>query len=96
MSVRAKFKVTKIECQSHSRRKAGKTGYQPQDMETVEMRTVILNPVHATDESENARFWNATPTGEVRLGTINPEAWSYFTLDKEYYLTFELAPEPAP
>jgi len=93
MSVRAKFRVSTIECQPYTRQKPGVKGYGPEDVEKVEMRTIKLVPVNATDDQdhENTRFWNASPSGEVRLGTINPEAWAYFDLDGEYYIEFTKA-----
>lgn len=86
MSVRAKFKVLKIESQSHMTRKAGGAA---NEYERVEMRTIVFQPVYSDDlESENRRFWNASPSGEIRLGTINPAAWEAFELDREYYVDF--------
>jgi len=95
MSVRAKFKVTRIEASTGSRAQRDadgnilkdERGYQKN--ETCEMRTVVLSTVYSPDpNSENGKFWAASPSGEVRLGTINPEAWSRFELDKEYFLDF--------
>ncbi len=59
------------------------------------MRTVVLQPVYANNDPqhENSRFWDATPTGEIRLGTINPAAWEAFELNREYYVDFTPAPE---
>lgn len=78
MSVRAKFKVAKIE--------RALVGGQ-------EMQTVVLNPVYGNSdpEHENTKFWKYTPSGEVRLGTINAAAAAYFELDGEYYLDFTKA-----
>lgn len=81
MTVRAKFKVAKIE--------SSLNGYQ-------EMRTIVLVPVYgATDDPthENAAFWTYTPSGEIRLGTINPEAWQQFDLGASYYIDFTPAPK---
>jgi hypothetical protein len=33
-------------------------------------------------------FWDASPSGGLTLGTINPAAWEQFELGKEYYLDF--------
>lgn len=91
--VRAKFKVTRVERQmGMSRRKhddgtyaLSPTGGQIYD--NVEQRTVVLHPVYSEDpKSENAKFWDSSPTGELRLGTVNPAAWQAFELDKEYYI----------
>jgi hypothetical protein len=60
------------------------------------MRTLVFSPVYSQDpESENKKFWDASPQGEVRLGTVNPEAWKQFELGQEYYLDFTLASAPA-
>jgi hypothetical protein len=84
MSVRAKFRVLRVEITQISTRTPGKDEYH-----ATEMRTIILNPVYSSNpESENAKFFASTPNGEIRLGTINPNAWSYFQIDKEYYIDF--------
>jgi hypothetical protein len=90
MSVRAKFKVDKVESTLQQRKKNPSGGWDAENMEAVEMRTVVLSPVYANGdpEHENTKFWNATPAGEIRLGTINPEAWSAFELGKEVYVDF--------
>ncbi len=79
MSVRAKFKVNRIE------RSLFRDG--------VEVQTIVLSPVYSHDkDSENARFYQATPSGEIRLGTVNAAAAAAFELEGEYYVTFERAP----
>ena len=61
--------------------------------EQVELRTLRFAPVYANNDPahENSKFWRASPSGEVKLGTVNPEAWSKFVLGKEYYLDFTVA-----
>lgn len=97
MSVVAKFKVQRVECSQIQKRKADapSTSYQPKDYEDIEMRTVILVPVYGNGDPnhENTKFWDATPTGEIKLGTVNPSAWQYFKLGGEYLITFEEAPQ---
>lgn len=44
------------------------------------------NPNH-----ENTKFWKASPSGEIKLGTVNKDVWPHFELDAEYYVTFEKA-----
>jgi hypothetical protein len=39
-------------------------------------------------DSENARFTQATPWGEIKLGIDNPAALSQFVAGKEYYVDF--------
>ena len=92
MSVRAKFKVHKVEATMGS--KVVGRNEQGRDMyESCEMRTIHLQPVYGNGdpEHENTKFWQASPQGEIRLGTINPAAWEAFELNKEYYVTFDLA-----
>ena len=92
MSVRSKFKVNKIERTLSSKRDGvddkGRDRYV-----NVEMNTIVMSPVYANNdpEHENSKFWNATPSGEIRLGVINLEAALEFELDKEYYVDFSPA-----
>jgi len=69
-TVRAKFICTKSE-------DPGPAGH----------KTVILHPVYSTDpESENKRFWDATPNGELRMYLTNPSLKDHFQIGKQYYL----------
>lgn len=57
--------------------------------EPVEMRSLVFLPVYSNVEgSENRKFWDSSPSGRIELGTVNPEAWKCFSLDKEYYIDF--------
>lgn len=86
MTVRAKFKVQRIEASQTTVRKQGGADNQ---YELVEVRTIVLMPVYSPDPaSENGRFWAASPSGEIKLGTINPNAWQAFELGSEYYVDF--------
>ncbi len=76
MSVRAKFKVQRIE------RSLWRTG--------VEVQTIVLHPV-VIGSQENAQFYEATPSGEIKLGTVNAEAAAQFELEGEYYVDFTKA-----
>jgi hypothetical protein len=80
MMVRAKFKVDAIE-----NTKYGKTG---KVLTTIKMTPVYPgeNPTH-----ENKKFWDASPSGELRLGTVNAKAVEYFELGEEYYIDFTKA-----
>lgn len=93
MSVRAKFKVDEIRRSHTSRMIDPAKGYYPDNLERVEMRTVVMSPVYTNNdpEHENTKFWNASPSGKLELGTINPEAWRHFELGKEYYVDFHPA-----
>lgn len=76
MSVRAKFKVNEITEHAY--------GMQL-------MKTIKLEPVRkdSDPESENSKFWAASPSGEIRLGTINLDAAAQFVINAECYVTFD-------
>ncbi len=92
MSVRAKFKVTRIEategCKQTGVNEQGRPTY-----ERCELRTIVLTPVYQNGDPnhENNIFWQASPSGEIRLGTINPAAWEQFELGAEFYIDFTRA-----
>jgi hypothetical protein len=74
MTVRAKFKVSEITEHAYGDKR---------------MKTIKLQPVYSSKEgSENKTFWEASPNGEIRLGTINMAAADYFELNGEYYIDF--------
>lgn len=77
MNVRAKFIVDSIK----------RSNYSPKELCTVEMRPVTPS---SDEEEENKKFWEATPSGSLELGCINPEAAEFFKLGEEYYLDFTL------
>lgn len=52
----------------------------------VEFQTVY--EPDGTKNDENARFTQATPWGNIRLGIDNPAALSQFEPGKEYYVDF--------
>lgn len=78
MTVRAKFKVDSITRQKHW------------DAAKGEFQTIDLSPVGG-NSPENAAFYAATPSGSIKLSTINKEAGSYFELGGEYYIDFTKA-----
>ena len=54
--------------------------------------TVSMNPVYSDDpNSENRRFWNATPAGSIEMTINNPAAFNQFTEGQEYYVDFSPA-----
>lgn len=55
--------------------------------------TVKLQPVYAPDDdgSENHKFWQASPSGEITLSINNPAGAETFELGKEYYVDFTRA-----
>lgn len=93
MSVRAKFKVGEIRSVQHSARIDTAKGWEKENLHRVEMRTIVLDPVSGNGDPghENTKFWNQTPSGQIQLGTINPEAWAEFELGGEYYIDFTKA-----
>lgn len=89
MTVRCKFRLDEIRiCTSTRQNVEGK--WVP-----VELRTLIFNPVSSTSP-ENKLFWAATPTGQIQLGMVNPEAWQRFELGHEYYFDASPAAAEAP
>jgi hypothetical protein len=78
MSVIAKFKVMSIEKREHWVKDAGF------------LSTIKMSPVYDSNpDSDNARFFAATPSGTIELGTVNPEAADQFKIGKDYLITFE-------
>lgn len=92
MSVRAKFKYTGYEASLYTtfpeKTVDGKSDYSRPN--SVEMRTLKFSPVYGNGDPthENTKFWNASPSGSITLGTVNPAAWEQFDMGKEYYLDF--------
>jgi hypothetical protein len=87
-TVRAKFKVQSIMCQTFHCYETGPDGKQV--IVPREVRTVALSPVHKTGdpEHENSKFWSATPSGEIKLSCVNAEAVRGFDLEREFYVDF--------
>lgn len=62
--------------------------------ETLEGNQVTFRTVYEPDASkdtENARFTQATPWGEIRMGIDNPKALEQFQAGKSYYVDFSPA-----
>lgn len=90
MTVRAKFRVQRIE-RTETTRKSGQKDDQGRDIYVpAELQTIILAPVYGNGNPnhENTKFWEASPSGEIKLGTINLEAAEQFHLGKECYVDF--------
>ncbi len=93
MTVRAKFRLNSFttEMQNsypHTKENGQKDYNRPEE---VEKRTLNFTPVTGVGSEENKAFWDATPTGSLQLGVVNPEAWKQFELGKSYYLDFSPA-----
>lgn len=74
--VRAKFRVNLIT--PYADAKGQPTGSR-----------IDLAPVYDSNkDSENARFFNMTPWGQITLATVNPAAAENFKLGGEFYVDF--------
>ncbi|MFN0145103.1 MAG: hypothetical protein ACKVT1_01220 [Dehalococcoidia bacterium] len=49
--------------------------------------TVILQPVIG-DSPENKEFFKWTPSGEIKVGTINQAAFDGFVMGAQFYVDF--------
>lgn len=55
---------------------------------------IMLNPVYDPDpESENGKFYSATPSGQIQLNIVRPAAADEFEVGREYFVNFSLAIE---
>lgn len=94
MSVRAKFQLNSITSQVQYVQED--TGDRDERGQIIyrgvykEVRSLVFNPVYGKGDPnhENTKFWQASPSGKLELNVINPQAWSQFELNKEYYLDF--------
>jgi hypothetical protein len=89
--VRAKFKVTSLKRVVSSVPVVtadGKTEWHEGEVVSIEASPVYGNndPNH-----ENTKFWTATPSGRLELGTVNAAAAAEFVLGAEYYVDFTRA-----
>jgi hypothetical protein len=75
--IRAKFRVDEVI--------PGGPEKGPQNAETVLMRPVTPDK---DPMGENQKFWNATPSGEIKMTITNPEAWGSFRPGMECYVDF--------
>lgn len=88
----AKFKTDAIEA-TLTHKEIGKDDEGKAKYGYVEMKTVKMSPVYSSDKnSENGKFWDASPSGELRLGTVNGSAAADFELGKEKFILF-MSPE---
>lgn len=90
--VTAKFKTDAIES-TLNYKEVGKDDEGKPKYGYVEMRTVKMSPVYSQDKnSENGKFWDASPSGSLQLGTVNFSAAADFELGKEKFIVF-MSPE---
>jgi hypothetical protein len=53
------------------------------------LAVIELHPVYSSDpQSENAKFFDATPWGSIQLGTVNAAAAEQFKAGGEFYVDF--------
>lgn len=78
--VRAKFFVQSITYTKHWDKQKG------------HVATIELCPVTGGSE-ENKAFFDSTPTGNIRVGTVNQEAAAAFEIGTEFYVDFTPAPK---
>lgn len=76
MSVIAKFKCDSVSLSDHWEKEKG------------QIASISMSPVYG-DSEENKKFFAATPSGNISLGTVNPAAYEQFEQGAEYYVTFE-------
>ena len=61
--------------------------------EPCEINTVVMSPVYGGGDPnhENSKFWQATPSGELKMAMVNADAVTQFDLGKEFYVDFTKA-----
>ena len=76
MTVRAKFRVHNVQPYTDA------SG-------VINGTRVSMSPVYDSNpDSENAKFYSATPWGEIVLGTVNLDAAAQFKPGAEIYVDF--------
>jgi hypothetical protein len=78
-TVRAKFRVNLV------------TPYLGADGKSTGARVDMAPVYDGNPESENAKFYSATPWGQITLGTVNPAAAEQFQQGDEVYVDFTKA-----
>lgn len=78
MAVRAKFIVSKV-AKMRTHNTQSPLGYE-----------VTMHPVTGGSDEDKA-FWQATPSGELRMSVLNPDAGQQFEPGDAYYLDFTKA-----
>jgi hypothetical protein len=76
MKVRAKFRVHNV------------TPYHDQHGKPNGYRVAMAPVYDSNPASENGQFYQATPWGEIILGTMNPAAAQEFVTGMEFYVDF--------
>ena len=61
---------------------------------SIEGNNILFRTVYEPDaekDPENARFTQATPWGEIKMGSDNPKALEQFKVGQSYYVDFSPA-----
>lgn len=89
-TTRAKFRLDNYQTNLSPRKIDPKGPWEQSNIRNQEVRTLVFQPVYGNGDPnhENTKFWEASPSGEIRLGVVNQEAWKNFELGKEYYIDF--------
>ncbi len=89
---RAKFRVDSITQHAYH---TGKTVQGVWVPELKIMHTVKMAPVYGNGdpEHENSKFWEASPSGALELGTVNPDAVAWMKPGDEVYIDISPAPK---
>jgi hypothetical protein len=87
--VRGKFRVRAIEIIDSNHQNRETKVWEPVVLTTVKLSPVCFDPNNP--DSENSTFWDASPSGDIQLGCINPDAAAEFVLGAEYYVDFTKA-----
>ena len=81
MAIRCKFKCNSVTKTLSSR---GKQVEGKWVTENIFLYTATLTPVYSDDpESENRKFWDATPSGKFEVGTIKEMPWN---VGEDYFI----------
>ncbi len=67
-----------------------------EDKKLVDLEFRVVNPNRDDPSDEKKKSWSSTPSGEIKLATVNQEAIDQFEVGKEYYVTLEEVPGTAP
>lgn len=86
--MRCKFKVTQITRSMGSMPGPDKNAQGYPIYVPTEMWSVTMSPVYGNGDPnhENTKFWQASPSGEFKLTTVNKSAVDALRLDGEYYI----------
>jgi hypothetical protein len=94
MAVIAKFKVDEIKISRGQRVKLDVNGLPQKDLsgrdvyEDCEMRSITMFPVYGNGDPHhpNTKFWQASPSGKIELGIVNPAAGDQFSVGQEWLI----------